>query len=201
MKTAPCCFGKNRPCCSVTYCPLVTAWATTIHKFQGFEAGKEDHDSIQNLIIDPGKLDMEGKNIGLLYVAISRGKTMGSRIAPGKRITNSAIYFTGGMNEYRVRFMSTNYDTQKKVRFKKPMIQKRDKWVKFLLNRAKRTREKIYTDERLNDIENDTMKIAMQKQIQSIKILDQRITEILLNPNEKWKEKRKKYIIHRSFFG
>jgi hypothetical protein len=22
----------------VTYCPLVTAWATTIHKFQGFEA-------------------------------------------------------------------------------------------------------------------------------------------------------------------
>jgi len=29
----------ENPCCSVKYCPLVLAWTTIVHKFQGFEAG------------------------------------------------------------------------------------------------------------------------------------------------------------------
>ena len=36
----------GNPCCSVKYCPLVLAWATTVHKFQGFEAGFDEKDQI-----------------------------------------------------------------------------------------------------------------------------------------------------------
>jgi hypothetical protein len=41
---------KKKTCCSVTFCPLVPAWATTIHKFQGFEAGFDEKDQFQHLI-------------------------------------------------------------------------------------------------------------------------------------------------------
>ena len=38
MKVTHC----RKMCCTVKWCPLVTSWATTIHKFQGFEAGMEE---------------------------------------------------------------------------------------------------------------------------------------------------------------
>jgi ATP-dependent exoDNAse (exonuclease V) alpha subunit len=59
----------------VTYCPLVPAWATTIHKFQGFEAGFEKIDQFKHLIVDSGNLTTQLQNPGTLYVAMSRAKT------------------------------------------------------------------------------------------------------------------------------
>ena len=47
MRTQHC----RKSCCSVTFCPLVPAWATTIHKFQGMEAGFDKNDQFQHLII------------------------------------------------------------------------------------------------------------------------------------------------------
>ena len=54
------------------------AWATTIHKFQGFEAGFDDTDQFMYLIEDPGGVSWEKICPGALYVALSRAKTMDS---------------------------------------------------------------------------------------------------------------------------
>ena len=56
---------------------MVPAYATTIHKFQGFEAGFDENDQFQHLIIDPGDIKSEQQQPGLLYVATSRFKTIG----------------------------------------------------------------------------------------------------------------------------
>jgi ATP-dependent exoDNAse (exonuclease V) alpha subunit len=56
---------------------LVPAYATTIHKFQGFEAGFDENDQFQHLIIDPGDIKSKQQQPGLLYVATSRVKTIG----------------------------------------------------------------------------------------------------------------------------
>jgi hypothetical protein len=57
---------------------LEVSWATTIHKFQGFEAGFDDGDMFRHLIVDPGDLKWEQTCPGALYVALSRAKTMGT---------------------------------------------------------------------------------------------------------------------------
>ncbi len=45
--------------CLVTFCPLILSWATTIHKFQGFEAGFDKNDQFQHLINHPGDIKTE----------------------------------------------------------------------------------------------------------------------------------------------
>ena len=79
---------KKQSCCKVTYCPLVPAWATTIHKFQGFEAGFDETDQFKHLIVDPGDLTTEQQNPGILYVALSRAKNYWNSVfkySPSKR--------------------------------------------------------------------------------------------------------------------
>ena len=70
------------------------AWATTLHKFQGFEAGPGKDDVVKHLIIDPGDLKFEMGTPGLLYVALSRGKTFGD-FDRGSENYNSSVYWTG----------------------------------------------------------------------------------------------------------
>jgi hypothetical protein len=81
----------------VTFCPLVPSWATTIHKFQGFEARFDRNDQFQYLIINPGDIKLEQQQPRILYVAMSRTKTMGDMTndndTPNPR--NSAVYWTG----------------------------------------------------------------------------------------------------------
>jgi hypothetical protein len=91
MKTQQC----KKSCCSVTFCPLVPAWATTIHKFQGFEAGFEEKDQFQHLIIDPGDIKFEQQQPGLLYVATSCVKTIGDITQDVPHPKTSALYWTG----------------------------------------------------------------------------------------------------------
>jgi hypothetical protein len=69
--------NRKQSCCTVTYCPLVTAWATTSYKFQGFEAGFDPNDHFKHLIVDPGDLTTKQQNPGILYATMSRAKTMG----------------------------------------------------------------------------------------------------------------------------
>jgi hypothetical protein len=78
----------------VTYCPLVTAWATTIHKFQGFEAGFDENDQLKHLIVDPGKLLSEQQNPSILYIAMSHAKTIGHMSPKNPHPKDSAIYWT-----------------------------------------------------------------------------------------------------------
>ncbi len=62
MKTKQC--KMKQGCCLVTFCPLVPSWATTIHKFQGFEAGFDKNDQFQYLIVNPGDIKTEQQQPG-----------------------------------------------------------------------------------------------------------------------------------------
>ncbi len=79
----------------MTYCPLVPAWATTIHKFQGFEAGFDKNDQSTLFIVDPGDLTTKLQNLGILYVTLSCAKTIGT-VTPNDFLPKvSAIFWTG----------------------------------------------------------------------------------------------------------
>ncbi len=91
MKTQQCIIS----CCSVTFCPLVPAWATTIHKFQGFKAGFDKKVQFQHLIIDPSDIKSEQEEPGLLYIATIRVKTIGDMTQDVPHPKTSALYWTG----------------------------------------------------------------------------------------------------------
>jgi hypothetical protein len=74
-----------------------------IHKFQGFEAGFDKNDQFQHLIINPGDIKSEQQQPGILYVAMSRAKTMGDMTNDTQNPRNSAVCWTGsGMSKNRV---------------------------------------------------------------------------------------------------
>jgi hypothetical protein len=90
MKTKLC--KMKQACCLVTFRPLVPSWATTIHRFQGFEAGFDRNDQFQHLIINPGDIKSEQQQPGILYVAMSHAKTMGDMTNDTPNPRNSAVY-------------------------------------------------------------------------------------------------------------
>ena len=84
-------------CCIRRFVPLTLAWATTIHKCQGTEAGKTEPPRPPNpckrVIVDMGNTGFEKRTPGVAYVAMSRANTLGKG-----NIMESAIYFMG--NEF-----------------------------------------------------------------------------------------------------
>jgi hypothetical protein len=126
--------SQKQSCCKVTYCPLVPAWATTIHKFQGFEAGFDKNDQFKQLIVDPGDLTTELLNPGTLYVTLSHVKTIGTVTPNELHPKDSTIFWTGsGICFNRVLNM-----TQKKGNDGNMTnclkVEKRQKWVNHLFN-------------------------------------------------------------------
>ena len=94
---------RKQTSCKVTYCPLVPAWATTIHKLQGFKAGFDKNDQFKQLIVDPGDLTTELLNPETLYVALSRAKSIGTITPNELHPKDSALFWTGsGMYLNRV---------------------------------------------------------------------------------------------------
>eukprot|EP00986_Skeletonema_menzelii_P011850 scaffold6232_cov185-Skeletonema_menzelii.AAC.1 len=60
--------------------PMKLAYAITIHRCQGLEAGFDEGDRWTRMVMDPSDIDYEiAKTPGTLYTATSRGKTLGSR--------------------------------------------------------------------------------------------------------------------------
>ncbi len=88
-------FIHKHLCCTVTYCPLVTAWATRIHEFQGFKAGFDPNDQFKHLIVNPGNLTTKQQNPGILYAAMSHAGTMGRMTPNNPHPKESAIFWTG----------------------------------------------------------------------------------------------------------
>ena len=141
-------------CCTAKCCPLVTAWATTIHKFQGFEAGFDETDMFRRLIINPGSEKWEKDCPGAFYVSLSRAKTMGSRTSDTDFPKDSAIYWIGeGVNINRIR--QGAYIKRKKrsdpIRQCDAVI-KRERWVQYLQRRKDLTTKRIYSKSELRDI-------------------------------------------------
>jgi len=141
-------------CCTAKCCPLVTAWATTIHKFQGFEAGFDETDMFRRLIINPGSEKWEKDCPGAFYVSLSRAKTMGSRTSDTDFPKDSAIYWIGeGVNTNRIR--QGAYKKRKKrsdpIRHCDAVI-KRERWVQYLQHRKDLTTKRIYSKSELRDI-------------------------------------------------
>jgi hypothetical protein len=145
MKTKRC--KMKQACCSVTFCPLVTSWATTIQKFQGFEAGFDKNDQFQHLIINPGDIKSEQQQPGILYVAMSHAKKMGDTTNDTPNPRNSAVYWTGsGMSKNRVLHSSTKKQihTQGQEKVNCIKIKKRDKWVNYLTQQCRNTSSEQY---------------------------------------------------------
>jgi hypothetical protein len=182
----------------VTYCPLVPAWATTIHKFQGFDAGFDKNDQFKQLIVDPGDLTTKLLNPGTLYVALSRAKTIGTVTTNELHPKDSAIFWTGsGICLNRVLSI-----TQKKGQDGNMTnclkVEKRQKWVDHLFERNRIATSKQYKAKQMTKIKRKLVKII--EQIKRVE-LQPAIASIITNPNKKWKKlKGDKYMVPRSYF-
>jgi hypothetical protein len=141
--------NQKQSCCKVTYCPLVPAWATTIHKFQGFEAGFDKNDQFKQLIVDPGDLTTKLLNPGTLYVALSHAKTIGTVTPNELHPKDSALFWTGS----GICFNRVLNITQKKGHDGNMSnclkVEKRQKWVNHLFQQHCITTSKQYKAKRM----------------------------------------------------
>ena len=124
----------RKGCCNVIWCPLEISWATTIHKFQGFEAGFDVNDMFSHLIIDPGDTKWEQSCPGALYVALSRAKTMGTFTSDIEYPLDSAVYWYGShISQYRILRGHLKKNPKTGAPGEKCLlITKREKWVEYL---------------------------------------------------------------------
>ena len=64
--------------CIARFSPLVMPYATTVHRFQGFEAQFDKVDTINHIIVDLGNLNWEKKLRRTVFVVASHTKTVGT---------------------------------------------------------------------------------------------------------------------------
>lgn len=125
----PC--NRSYNCCTARFIPLCLAFARTIHKFQGMEAGPSKH--IPAIVVDVGSIKFEAVNPGLLYTALSRASTLGD-----DSLLNSAIYLSGPVTIDRlmnVKYLRTKNNTTQVYQ----KVEMRDKWILFLLQQEEKT--------------------------------------------------------------
>ena len=202
MRKIGCKTNIHKSCCTVEHCPLVPAWATTIHKFQGFEAGHDEHDHVNYLVIDPGDLRWEQQCPGALYVALSRGKTMGNTSTGIRHPKDSAVYWSSdGMSRKRITDGSLRFD--KRIRGHKidcQLIEKRDRWVQYLYSKAQTTAADRYTSAALQKIKTTTYQDAVKGLDYTDNNLESRITDILVTPTTQWQKRRRSCLKPSSFY-
>jgi hypothetical protein len=106
------------------------------------------------LIINPGDIKSEQQQPGILYVAMSRAKTMRDMTNNTPKPRNSAVYWTGcGMSKNRVLHGSTKKQmhTQGKERVKCLKIKKRENWVNYLTEQCKNTSSQQYNKKKTEE--------------------------------------------------
>lgn len=134
--------------------PLETAYARTIHKFQGLQAGPTEIGKPANahecIVCDPDGKECEKQALGLFYTAASRGTTLGDENG-----LNSAIYFAGD-NFSTHRFTRLTKMQDGITDFKRSI--KRKNWVAFLHDREAGCKARITGV--LNN-QNKTIKFCM----------------------------------------
>ena len=185
----------RKGCCTVKGCPLVPAWATTIHKFQGFEAGFEEKDMFRYIICDPGDLAWEKNTPGAFYVALSRARTMGDFSSDSKFTRKSSIYWKGdGINIDRILEGSMKINPRRggPRLIKCETVVKRDRWVNYLKEKQAVTSTNNYT-------QSDIKRFHSQRYSQTE--LRNKITQMITTPNETWQKlKRDNYLAPSNFF-
>ena len=191
----------NFQCCSVTYCPLVLAWASTIHKAQGMEAGQLPNDYINVLCIDCGDLSTEHKNPGMCYVSASRARTLGDD-EQDHPIDSSLYWFGSGMSSSRIRDIALRWDPNNKRRkIQCKSVVERENWVNYLQDRANLTLEERYNDTEQTNITNTTLQYALNTTLTMAQV-NENVMRMIKYPNETWSELKQssKYTVPRVFF-
>lgn len=178
----------NRRCCKCVYCPLILAWATTVHKFQGFEAGFDKSDMINYIIADINNLKWEQDHPGSAYVVVSRAKTIGTITPDCRNPINSNLFFQGQIGA--TRFTKGIY---KKDGEKTQRVQRREAWVDYLAKRSSDTEMKRGK----SSVESAKLFVVGElsaNDIPNILEYENRIVTMLTEPNEDWKTRREKYL-------
>ena len=174
----------DRGCCTATFMPMKLAYAVTIHRCQGLEAGFSAGDRWNRMIMDPSDIKWEIQNCcGTLYVATSRGKALGSRGGEwGDHPQDSAIHWTGpSISIDRILNCTKKMNGQLCE-----AVIKRERWVEHLQKRAEHTAE-TYNEEMANRILNTTYKTAMEQNlIPDREALMTRIGNMIKFPNNTW---------------
>ena len=182
----------KRKCCTARFCPLELAYATTIHKFQGFEAGFDDGDTVKHIIADVNSLTQEKRAPGTAYVTTSRAKTIGTMTGNERYPMNSNIYFEGQVSEGRFKDVRNKFDGEPTK-----AIQARDLWVEHLMTKAKKTDETL-TELRLSSmralVDNYNPPIDTRTRDQ----LSRNIMSILKEPSTSWAERRESHLMVKS---
>ena len=171
---------------------MVLAWARTIHKFQGLQAGPTC--STLKIIADPGTDRFEAGTPGLLYTLISRAVTIG-KLEGGQ--LDSALYFFGSnMSEKRITSLSKRIDGTKTK-----AVLKRDLWVAYLTHRVNSCIETVrhYCKENemrrtkimLKSHEDVDIEDVIKRYVELMERTDQR-TQQRDHSCNKWIEERKK---------
>ena len=109
-------------------------WATIIHKFWYFEAGFDDSGMFYHFIIDPDDLKWEQTYPRVIYVSMSRTKTMGTFTLDNFFPQVSANYWYGsGILTTWILEGHKKYNTKKdRPKVKCLLITKQECWVEFL---------------------------------------------------------------------
>ena len=138
---------KINMCCEMRYIPLDLAFAKTLHKFQGKSVGPGECSKI--MVFEPGTSSFEGFNPGIFYTGLSRAKTLGLG-----DINKSAFYLNGSNATYdritNLKFYRRRTKTKQNIPYKS--IQRRQKWINFLDQREKKTKEYDIISNDYNDL-------------------------------------------------
>ena len=133
-----CEFICRKGCCQRTFCPLELAYARTIHRFQGLQAGPVDAGKPKNvhqhIICDPDEKQFEGSALGLMHTAGSRATTLGDDNGIG-----SAMHFTGNLKDSRIRNLTCKENTLHEFELAK----KRRHWVNHLQKKARLSQPQV----------------------------------------------------------
>ena len=175
--------------------PLQIAYAVTIHRCQGLEAGPDAGDRWRRMIIDPGDILWEiSMCLGTQYVATSRAKTLGSKYE--KYPEDSSLYWTGtNVSIERIYNCKRKRNNQICLCFKK-----REKWLQHLEERAKATREKYNTATMDHIIATTYAKAISGQLIEDKTDLANKIANMIHKPNQTWKEASERYRTPKTFF-
>eukprot|EP00985_Skeletonema_marinoi_P017916 scaffold9922_cov166-Skeletonema_marinoi.AAC.1 len=186
----------DKGCCTATFMPLQIAYAITIHRCQGLEAGFDEGDRWRRVVVDPSDTMWEiAKNIGTMYTSTSRGKSLGSKDETFPQ--DSSIYWMGcDASVERIRNCKTKRNGQLCDAYVK-----REKWVTHLKTKAEETK-KIYSKRKIDEMTSTSFATAMSGNlIKDRDDLTTRITEIITNPNEKWKKAKLEYQLPPNYYS